>query len=140
MKPNKKLFISRHMIQNYYSDAILKTIVLFVGKAMEEMYATMSILSVKSEHSIDLADAKMLMFEQLLHTKNGKNSLLSQIDTAKKMRDDILDEILRQYGIDKNEDTTEYHDEMIRVFNAQISHIEELITNNQYAKLYKIMS
>lgn len=139
MKPNKKLFISRCMIQNYYAEAILKSIVLLVGIAMEEIYSTLSIVSVKSEHSIDLTDARMQLFEQLLHTKKCKEALLCQIDYAKKNRDDILIEILRQYGIDKSANTTEYHDEMIRVFNAQIDHIEELIINGQYDRLHKIM-
>ncbi len=76
----------------------------------------------------------------VLQTDDCSKALLLCLETNHRPRKgDIIDEILRQYGLFMNKDETDfYHEKMGHIFDVQIDYVKDLIGTKNYTHLYNL--
>lgn len=127
---------SRKMVRDFYSDVILKTI---IGLLMIDIYEIRSTLKVYFPvDQAGISDFKDAMMAELCKSEKGKNILLASLDRIVKKREDIVAEILKQYGIEKYEESTLYHDEMTIVFHEHMVILEGMICKGRVDRIIGI--
>lgn len=75
-----------------------------------------------------------------LHTQQARDSLIKDLMLGHRFkRGDLINEILKQYGLILNKDEIDlYHEHMGRIFDDEIENVKQLLHIYAYTVLYEI--
>ena len=128
------------MIEKSYSHIIRRVIVIYVFKDIDQIRSTFKVEGLPTSMSgWDKFKVKQQMIKDTLQTDKCKNTLIGGLTITSKMKDDIIKEILEQYGIDKTDDSTNYHDQMCAIFDRHVGTIKACIHVGDYMALEKML-
>ena|SRR5690349_11663310 len=130
---------TKWMIKSFYSDDIFMAISVLVLFEISNIKATLKMPPIDMSHLTmnEVLSIKDRAYRRLLDTSNSKKILHKFLDSLKPRRDDILEEVLKKYGLDKISDSTKYHDIMVPLFNESIEQIKGIISKGEWASLYR---
>lgn len=129
--------ILKAMINASYSGVILRTICHYVLIDLAEISSSMKISSSRHMNLLE----KLIMYDQELQSDHVKKSLLCCLNMIKRKRDDIVNEIIRQYGLTLAHDEIDfYQDEMGFIFDDFIKYTRDLIQAGEYGMLRSLVN
>lgn len=135
MNKTEKLVID-FMAQNTYKEVIKKTICLYVMKNLAEINDSIKIEVVGGSSIHDYITTKNALFLELCKTDSVKRELLTTLSDVKYRKEDVVAEIMKQYGIDVGSNVTYIHDALCRMFDASMVKIENAVKSGDFKYIY----
>lgn len=107
------------MVKTTYMPIIRRTIVILLIHDMDRMQA--------------LTNTTDMQFMELIRSPDGKKSLFVCLDSICKKRADVIDEILKQYGLHSGAGMVDfYHEQFDKHFIEQAAYVKRLINFSRF--------
>jgi hypothetical protein len=124
------------MLRTVYTEVIFKTICILLANRAYRIFE-----SIKITSDVDLPPEKMVevrakYFEKILAEHQVQKELTLMLDDIQKQKSDILAEVLKQYGMDKGQESTYYHDFLQTTFDGQLWKVRMLVKNCKFKELF----
>ena len=128
--------VNKQMVREFYSMSIKRVIGFYLTKAINEILGSLTVSS-KGMRPEKLKLLKNEIMIQTLRTEKCKQILLFELDTLLLRKEEMIEELLKQYGIDTEDYSTEYHDEMTIIFSEVIRLYSSYVASQQYDLILK---
>ncbi len=127
------------MIEKTYSPIIKRVIAIYVCKDINEIQATLKFETQKALSVWDNFRLKQRLLAEILQTDKATQCILFGLKKTSQLKDDILKEIMTQYGIHKGDEATLYHDYMSKIFEKHIETMRGHIERHEYDVILKLV-
>lgn len=115
--------IKAHILTSY-GNTVERTLLAFIIKDINEIAATMRITTSKK---LNYAQIQALKHEEM-QSKEVKRSLIVRLNVLRRIEEDIINEVLKVYGLNLSKDDLQfYHDVLGEHLRQCANHIEDLI-------------
>lgn len=129
--------VFKAMIKSTYSPVILRTILHAVLVDLNEIRQSMK-LTTKANLTLV---QKLQLIDEELRSPQVKNALAYGLDRLKRQSGDVVNEVLRQYGLNLLHDEVDfYHEEMGYWFDHHAAFVEKLIDMGDYEAMRILVS
>jgi len=129
---------AKGMIRDFYSELVLKKIVTLLFLEITEIRESIKVL--KSDISVtSLSSFKDAILIQICNSDKGKKVLSFSLDRIQMRKGDLLESILKEYGIHNMEESTLYRDEMMMIFDEKVNFVRQIVGQGRLDKLTHIM-
>ena len=126
------------MISNTYAPVIMRVIAMYVVKDIDEIRHTVKFSVPKGMSGTEIFKLRNHLIQEVLCSDKAQQSLQFGLKKVSQLKEDIIKEILRQYAIDKNDDSTDYHDMMCEVFASHCITVASLLEQRNFKAIREL--
>ena len=123
--------IKAHILSSY-GGTLERTLLTFILKDLMEITASMKLTTSKELNYFQIQALK----QEQMQTPQIKRSLMARLNSLRQLRDDVIEEVMKNYGLKLSEDDLNfYHEVMTEHLIKAENQLEEWIKGGAYKSI-----